>query len=310
MAGTTKATVETNGSRQAPAAAEALAPSVRDGYRVELSLGDSPRLTPVAKTCLRWLTARHFKVQGPYADLSFLRQGSGNVWTLDLFLDQHDYRERVGIELDTHCRPPSLKATIKRTLLPSWEAGWEPSEDSPPSPCPPPTLVPVLIRDHGAFRDKPILLTPRVCAPEHVVELVQYLRDSERTMPVLVVSRAARARPLPKVQHLAMTVAGLAHVYVFADDFSAAAFCEEVGPGLACGGGEARLYRPGLQDGDAPERHRSWSQRYILSERRWFELEVMDELVCGECSQAQDGPCRRPSPIANDEERHPHRRPC
>ena len=105
----------------------------------------------------------------------------------------------------------------------------------------------------------PLTSEPFEITAQHVEELVGYLRDPRRRVPVAVFAHDAR-RAYDQAElatRLARDLAGVAAVFVLADGLATQALAEALPPDYAVYGGALRTYLPGvLADEDTPTRHR------------------------------------------------------
>lgn len=247
------------------------------GYRARLVLVDAG-FPDVARHVIRWMVARHDSLAADSAKLQFETPGGGEPRTLVLWRHLEEYREEVAVAI-RFGGEPGPRVRVTRTILPHWAVGLA---DAPVDPrrYRAPSLVASLVQTFDAFREHSVLLSPRTCDASATGDLLDYLQDERRQMPVLVISPAAvKNRPVIDPGRLARAVAGVAHVYVPLDGRATELIGQTLGPGLECCGGAVRLYWPGLSDTDPPARHPRWDPYYVRTARRHFDLDVLEAVA-------------------------------
>ena len=105
----------------------------------------------------------------------------------------------------------------------------------------------------------PLTAEPFKITAQHVSELVGYLRDPRRRVPVAVFAHDAKRAydQADLARRLARDLAGVAAVFVLTDPIATQALAEALPPDFAVYGGALRTYLPGaLSEDDTPTRHR------------------------------------------------------
>jgi hypothetical protein len=246
------------------------------GYRVMLPLaaGMRPR---VCARIRRWMMERS---RAPHTDAARITERlEGRIpRTLELLRRTEDFTEKVWASTELG-QSGNTVVRVRRVIVPCWA----PDAETNPKLVDPrtyraPSLVPSLVREFGARRDRPLILRSRVCDMEDTASLITYLQDLGREMPALVVSpMAERSRPCFPVEKLAESVVGLAHVFTLADGWCAELLGEVLGERFACCGGSVRIYWPGLRAA-GPEIEELWHPHLLWSMQAGFRIAVLQAL--------------------------------
>lgn len=140
-----------------------------------------------------------------------------------------------------------------------------------------PTIVRTLLRDFAVL-DAGVRTESRYVeiGASNIPDLISWLMDSSRRLPVVVVSRtsASGERSLD-ARSLARELAGIAHVRILSASQASWALSESVGRDLGVWGGAVRVYFPGFSLQDDRYQHRLFlSERVgnslITALRSWF----------------------------------------
>jgi hypothetical protein len=225
----------------------------------------------------RWMVERS---RAPHTDAARINERlEGRIpRTLELLRRTEDFTEKVWASTELG-RSGNTVVRVRRVIVPCWV----PDAEANPKVVDPrtyltPSLVPSLVREFGARRDRPLILRSRVCDREDIYSLITCLRDPGREMPALVVSPITeRNHPCFPVERLARSVVGLAHVFTLADGRCAELLGDILGERFACCGGSVRIYWPGLRYA-SPEIEELWHPHLIWSMQAGFRVAVLQAL--------------------------------
>jgi len=139
-----------------------------------------------------------------------------------------------------------------------------------------PAIVRTLLRDFNVL-DAGIRTDSKYVelGASNIPELISWIMDSGRRLPIVVVSRAGSGSILLDARSLAGQLAGIAHVRVLSSSHAAWALTDAVGAELGVWGGAVRVYFPGFSLEDDRRQHRLFPSAQVTNSlittlRSWF----------------------------------------
>jgi len=166
----------------------------------------------------------------------------------------------------------------------------------------PPTLIADLCKSTElGVRGEAVRSTPHVCEADGIDDLVGWLLGTERTLPLVLVSRLPDERTVVSAVALAERLATLAHVVELGSFGTAFALTESVGKLFSCYNGAVRLYWPGLTLDDDPYAHPLSMAEWLARAPRAPERLLADPIVAQAAQRI--GPDRAVAPIEAEERR-------